>query len=591
MISFNLNLKKPGLPSTSFGAKNGVGFTLIEVLVGSFLILIVFLAIFGAYQLALKVISQSRDRITATFIANGEIERIRNLSYKDVGVLGDYPDGTLSAEETKTINSIDYVINTRIDYVLDEADGIETPEDECPNDYKKVEIKVSCPGLLGREVKMVTDIAPETVAQECEIVGGILSVSVFNAQGLMIPNPFIEVKDSETDEVVKTATPTEGKHLFSIPAKTYKVEVSKEGYSSSRTYSMEEVAIPEKPNPIVIEGKMSEISFSIDKLSALFVDTLSSWNTNNFSDSFTTDTNISDSSTIDVQNGEVKISSGYNSGYLVSTSISSLDLTSWEEFSWSDEELADTQILYKVFYFDGATWKLIPDSALAGNSTGFFVSPLDLSELDISIYSQLKVKGELSTTDISISPTLYDWHVSWRTSEPIPIPNVNFNLKGDKIIGKDAAENPVYKYSQDHNSGGSGHIDISNIEWDLYTFTIDPATGLDLLEVDSSPQPVSLPPDTTLSVELYLKAQNSLMITVQDEETGELVFSAGVRLYRSDLSYDKTQNTDGKGKTYFIPLDSGSYNLDVEASGFSDYSGTVSVSGDETKIISLERLE
>jgi len=567
------------------------GFTLIEVLVGSFLVLIVFLAIFGAYQLSLKVVSQSRDRITATSIANGEIERIRNLSYEDVGVSGDYPDGILLAEETKTINGVDYTINTRIDYVVDEADGIEAPEDECPNDYKKVEIKVSWSGLFGGEVKMVTDIAPETVAQECEIIGGILSVSVFDAQGLMIPNPLIEVKDSETDEIVKTATPAEGKHLFSIPAKTYKVEVSKEGYSSSRTYGIEEVAIPEKPNPIVIEGKMSEVSFSIDKLSALSVDTLSSWNTDNFSDSFTTDANISASSTIAVQSGEVKISSGHNFGYLVSTAISSLNLTSWEEFSWDDEELAGTQILYKVLYFDGAVWKLIPDSALPGNSTGFSVSPLDLSGLDISIYSQLKVKGELSTTDILISPTLYDWQVSWRTSEPIPIPNVNFNLEGNKIIGKDATEDPVYKYSQSHNSGGSGHINISDIEWDLYTFTIDSATGLDLLKIDPSPQPVNLPPDTTLSVGLYLEAQNSLMVTVQDEETGEPIFSAGVRLYKSDLSYDKTQNTDGKGKTYFIPLENGAYTVEVQIDGYQTKSEDISVSGDETKIISLERLE
>ena len=55
------------------------GFTLVEVLVGTFLILIVFLGIFGAYQLGLRVVGQSRNQIVATAIANQEIENIRNL--------------------------------------------------------------------------------------------------------------------------------------------------------------------------------------------------------------------------------------------------------------------------------------------------------------------------------------------------------------------------------------------------------------------------------------------------------------------------------------------------------------------------------
>ncbi len=562
------------------------GFSLIEVLVGIFLALIVFLAVFAGYQLILKVVGQNRSRVAATSLASAELEKIRNLSYESIGVVGDYPDGVLEAETVKNLNGEDFTILRRVDFIVDEADGLESPEDDCPNDYKKAYIKVSWTGSFDGEVEMSTDIAPENIIQECAQVGGIFSVSVFDAQGLMVSNPLIEIKNIQTGDIIKTATPTEGTHLFSLPAETYRVEVSKTGYNSSRTYSVEEVTTPERPDLIVIEGRVTERSFPIDKISSLSVDTMSFWSADNFSDSFTTDSHISASSTISVQGGEVRISSGL-SGYLISEQIVPAQLTSWEDFSWNDEEIGGTQISYQVLYFDGSVWTLIPEADLPGNSSGFSISPVDLSALNVSIYPSLKIKGNLETTDTFVSPVLYDWQLSWRTSEPSPISNVSFNLRGDKIIGKDSNDDPVYKYSQDHNSGLSAHVDILNLEWDLYTFTVDPATGLDLIETD--PSPVSLVPDTALSVDLYLEAQNSLMITVQDQDTGEPVFSSSVRLYKT--GYDRTQNTNSKGQAYFIPLEEGTYNIEISSSGFSDYSGTVFVSGDEFKIINITRLE
>ncbi|MCD6528332.1 hypothetical protein J7K44_01710, partial [bacterium] len=57
----------------------------MDVIIGIALLFIVFLGIFGAYQLGLKVVGQSKARIIATAIANEQLERIRNLSYLDVG--------------------------------------------------------------------------------------------------------------------------------------------------------------------------------------------------------------------------------------------------------------------------------------------------------------------------------------------------------------------------------------------------------------------------------------------------------------------------------------------------------------------------
>ncbi len=422
--------------------KKTKSFTLIEILVGTFLVSIVFLGIFLAYQLGLKVVSQSKNRITATAIVNGELEKIRNLAYELVGVVGGFPDGILEVSKTTFLNGVDYTIETRVDYVVDSADGISSPEDECPNDYKRVEVKVSWSGLFSGEVQLVTDVSPETLAQECVETGGIFLISVFDAYGIMVASPLIEIRDPETDEIIKTAFPVEGKHFFSLAPGTYKIVISKTNYSKEQTYGIEEIAIPEKPHPLVLEGELTEISFSIDKLSSMNIETV------------------------------------------------------------GPEELG-----YPV------------------------------------------------------------------------ISDVEFSLTGAKIIGIDGNENPVYKYSEDYITNELGQITISNLEWDSYTFFPD---SLDLI---SPEQPVSLAPDINQDIRLILQAENSLLVTVQDIDTGEPIFSAEVGLDSN------TQYTDENGQTYFIPLEAFDYAIEIQAAGYTSYSGIVSVFGDTIKIINLQRIE
>jgi hypothetical protein len=566
------------------------GFTLMDIIVGTALVLIVFLGIFGAYQLGLKVIGLSRNKITATSIANQQLELVRNLPYESIGIEGGFPDGVLAATSSTWLNNVQYSIERRVDYVVDSADGVSSPADDCPNDYKKVEIKVSWQGQFPGEISLGTDIAPKNLTQECAISGGILSVSVFDAQGQMLSSPLIEVKDPATDEVLKTATPSDGHHYFALATSTYKVVVSKSGYSTSRTYGTDEVATPEKPHLIILAGETTEVSFSIDKVSTFSVDTLSPWGRDYFSDSFADDSKISKISNLVVAEGEVKLATstdGYlSSGYLFSQGIQPPNLVNWDELSFSDSEPPlVTDLRYQIYFASGTDWLIIPDEDLSGNSQGFDAAPVDLSNLDAATYSGLKIKGNFSSSSTSSTPVLYGWELSWITSEATPISYITFNLRGEKIIGTDENEDKVYKYSQDHISDSAGHIDIPNLEWDAYTFSIDPNSGLDLVEIDPSPQPISLSPDTWQPVDLYLEAQNSLLLTVQDLETLEPIFSASTTLDGF------SQFTDEKGQTYFIPLDEATYDLNVTASGYLATSTSVWVSGDVTETVKLRRIE
>jgi prepilin-type N-terminal cleavage/methylation domain-containing protein len=190
------------------------GFTLIETLVAVSLSLIVFLGIFGAYRLGLRIVGLSQRKITATQIAQGEIEKIRNMPYLDVGTIGaqaPYASGTLEASTSTVLNGVEYKIERKVMLISDPSDG----DEECLVDYKRAEIKVSFSGILKGEVVLTTDVMPKTKSEELAICQqqtiGVLSVQVLNALGEFVPSPTIEVYDSQGN-LKGTFTPSEGKY-------------------------------------------------------------------------------------------------------------------------------------------------------------------------------------------------------------------------------------------------------------------------------------------------------------------------------------------------------------------------------------------
>ena len=123
------------------------------------------------------------------------------------------------------------------------------------------------------------------------------------------------------------------------------------------------------------------------------------------------------------------------------------------------------------------------------------------------------------------------------------------------------------------------------------TRTKMPVSGLDLAQITPSPQPILLSPDTSLNVALYLEAENSFLVTLQNQETLELIFAGTARLSNLGLDYDATQYTDTSGQTYFIPLTPATYHLEIQAPGYLPYSSDIWLSGDVTRTIKLEQVE
>ena len=91
--------------------------------------------------------------------------------------------------------------------------------------------------------------------------------------------------------------------------------------------------------------------------------------------------------------------------------------------------------------------------------------------------------------------------------------------------------------------------------------------------------------------EQKLQAENSFLLTIQDATTSEPIFSATARLFNLAIVYNVTQYTGENGQTYFIPLQTADYDLEVGASGYLSTSTNVSISGDVFKTIKLEQIE
>ena len=108
----------------------------------------------------------------------------------------------------------------------------------------------------------------------------------------MVASPLVEIKNPATLENISLFYPIGGTHYFSLATSTYRVVVSKLGYSSSRTYGADVVATPDKSDPLVLEGELTELSFSIDKVSSLSVSAMSPWGADYFADSFLDESKI-----------------------------------------------------------------------------------------------------------------------------------------------------------------------------------------------------------------------------------------------------------------------------------------------------------
>ena len=549
------------------------GVTLIDAVVGSALMLLVFVGISAAFQLSLDVVTNNRIRAGAIALMNERMEYLRSLSYTQIGVIGGIPAGNVPQIETVSWNNVNYMRRTSVLYSDDPEDGLgAADENDIITDYKTIRVEVSWGSRQGeRSVNLVGRISPPGV--ESAVSGGVLTINVVNAAASPVFDAQVDIINTGVSPAINIRTYTNSEGIVSFigapAASNYQITVSRPGYSSARTYPVT-VENPD-PNPrhlTIANDQTTSASFAIDFVSTKIVETWKQVIPVNWSDTLDNVNLISATSNVDVLGGRVTLagSAPFTSpGTVRSVSVAPALLAGWNSFSWVETKPVQTGVMYRVYDSSDAP---LPENVLTGNSIGFTLSPIDLSSISTSTYPMLRLEAELSTSDMNVTPSLESWSVSYDYG-PEPFPNTSFSMRGVKTIGNNPT---VYKYEETHSSGASASLTLQNVEWDTYALSVATTTGYNLAE-RCSPQPEVLAPGTVQTTRLYVLpfTVNTLLVDVRSS-SGVLLSGVSARLYKT--GYDETLSTSLCGQTFFEDLTSGIYSITVSKTGYQPYNNS-----------------
>jgi prepilin-type N-terminal cleavage/methylation domain-containing protein len=253
------------------------GFTLVEILVGAAVFVVIAVAAYNAYVSLFKLIQLNQYKVLATELASEQFEIARNMPYASVGVQGSIPNGSIPHIQGLIRGGTTFTVTTivrNIDLPFDGTIG-GTPNDLSPADNKLVEIVVSCDGCRGMQpITLDGQVAPKNL--ETATTNGALFIRVFDANGQPVQNASVHVVNVATTStiIIDDVTDTNGMlQLVDIPPQSnaYRITVTKSGYSTDRTYPLDGSgnSNPAKPDPTVLLQQVTQISFSIDRLSSI----------------------------------------------------------------------------------------------------------------------------------------------------------------------------------------------------------------------------------------------------------------------------------------------------------------------------------
>jgi len=252
------------------------GFTLIEVVVSVAVFIFLSLIVAQIYFLIVNEVISYREQTTVSELADQYLEVVRNLPYSQIGTLSGNPHGNLVDMPNALnidINGINYQVYYVINYVDDSADGtIVTGTDLAPNDYKQVKLYIKNTRNNVTN-SFLANISPKGL--EGLVSGGAFYLKVFDAVGQPIPGATVRIQNSIiSPNIDLTRTSDASGNLIEVglpnSGNSYHITVTKSGYSTDQTYPVTlQNPNPVKPDATISNGQVTQISFSIDRLSNL----------------------------------------------------------------------------------------------------------------------------------------------------------------------------------------------------------------------------------------------------------------------------------------------------------------------------------
>jgi len=479
--------------------------SLVDVIVGSALILIVFLALLGLLRTSLLISSSAKAKAGATAVASTQMEYIRSLTYTSVGTVGGIPAGPIVQYATTTLNGVSYGVRTLVQYVDDSKDGSGSGDTNgITTDYKRVRVTTTYMFRNEeREVAIVSNVAPPSL--ETITNGGTLRVNVVDAGGLAVSGASVRIENSSLTPTVDVTTFSDLTGAVALPgaptSTAYRIIATKDGFSTAMTYARD--ATNQNPTPgylTVAKNQTTTGTFAIDALAALTFRTFSPIRTASTTDTFTNATNVLEQSGTQVTGGALTLAGASGSyalaGSARGTTTAPLYLRTWTSITATQSAPVGTTATVSVT--DGAG-TLIPDSALPGNSAGFSAFPVSLLGVSTTTYPSLSLKANLTSASTSTTPEILDWKLAFEEG-PVPLPNVAFTLTGAKRMGTTGEGAPIYKTILATTTGTTGAV-VLPLEWDVYVLTLTDKT----IVSSSSTPPYTLSPGSSMLSDLILE--------------------------------------------------------------------------------------
>ncbi len=482
------------------------GMSLIDVVVGTALVLIVFSGIFGLLKASLEVSGLAKLKAAATAIAGSQMEYIRSLAYEEVGTVGGIPAGLIPQNATTTNAGIEYEVRTYIVYVDDPADGVGGADTTgITTDYKLAKVVVTYEaGEQEREIVVLSNIAPKGI--ETTTGGGTLRISVVDALGTPVSGATVEIQNPSTAPSINFSTFSDVTGTVFLPgaptSTDYRIHVSKTGYSSAETYARD--ATNANPTPgylTVVGGSTTSGTFAIDALASLILRTFSpiapfiETNPMDSADGFSLLSNAA------VSGGALLLSGSPGSyaaaGSATQDAFAPEYLAQWTNASASLVAPLGTEARFSIA--DGAG-VLLSEGVLPGNALGF-TGTIDLTGIATTTYPALSLVASLSSSDPNMTPQVLSWEFGYDAG-PIPLPDIDVELTGAKTIGSTAGGASLYKTEIASTTGASA-LYQDMLEWDLYTLAIP---GFDIVS-ESLESPYELLPSASVDVSLVITPQ------------------------------------------------------------------------------------
>jgi hypothetical protein len=247
--------------------RNKNGFTFMEVVVGTALFLLVATAALSAFVGIFKLVNASTSETLATQLADEQFEIVRNLPYSNVGLTNGIPLGVLPQTQTLVRGGYTFTVTLTIRNINLATSSLQASD-------KLVQVTVTCPNCQDnfKPVILSGQVSPANLQSASN--GGALVVQAFDSNGQPVSGATVNMQSTATSSITNTDT-TNNAGILSIigvppGANVYRITVSKSGYSTDQTYPL---GAPGNPNPIkphatVLQQQVTQASFAIDRLSS-----------------------------------------------------------------------------------------------------------------------------------------------------------------------------------------------------------------------------------------------------------------------------------------------------------------------------------